>query len=260
MFDFVKENINIRVKGFGDVKEFSEFRITFSRKGNNKEVQKLATHLNYIIKFKKKYIAKNGKPQKPASESKKTFISPILGTITDQRRQLDAKKFKTSEKLREAAGKLHTERKLRKANKSLYYYFQPWSMPTGKQLVNRRIDFMSMINNELEWCQGNIMKCIKDDPPLVIVQWGEILDVDGYETKVEAEEELVPNKCRKQSNTGWRIDLDVELFENYHGHIDKASIDELDDIEMEVVEEEEEVELDKSNDCEDVDEEYKQQI
>ena len=130
-------------------------------------------------------------------------------------------------------------------------------MPTGKQLVNRRIDFMSMINNELEWCQGKVTKCIRDDPPLVIVEWDAMPDVDGYETKVEAEEELVPNKWRKQSNTGWRIDLDVELFENYHGHIDKASIDELDDIEMEVVEEEEEVELDKSNDCEDVDEEYK---
>ena len=39
MFDFVKENINICVKGFGDVKEFTEFRITFSRKGKNKEVQ-----------------------------------------------------------------------------------------------------------------------------------------------------------------------------------------------------------------------------
>ena len=45
------------------------------------------------------------------------------------------------------------------------------------------------------------------------------------------------------------------MFENYHGHIDKASIDKLDYIEMEVVEEEEEVELDSSNDCEDVDEE-----
>ena len=62
---------------------------------------------------------------------------------------MDAKDFQTSEQLREAAGKLHTDRKLRKANKSLYYYFQPWIMPTGKQLVNRIIDFMSMINNEL---------------------------------------------------------------------------------------------------------------
>ena len=79
-------------------------------------------------------------------------------------------------------------------------------------------------------------------------------DVDGYETKVEAEEELVPNKRRKQSYKDSRIDLDVELFENYHGHLDKASIVELDDIEMEVVEEEEEVELDSSNDCEDVNE------
>ena len=35
MFDFVKENINIRVKGFGDVKEFTEFSITLSRKGKN---------------------------------------------------------------------------------------------------------------------------------------------------------------------------------------------------------------------------------
>ena len=77
------------------------------------------------------------------SEIKKALISPILGTITGQRRQLDAKNFQKSEKLREAASKLHTGRKLRKAKKILYDYFQPWSMPTGKQLVNRRIEFMS---------------------------------------------------------------------------------------------------------------------
>ena len=46
------------------------------------------------------------------------------------------------------------------------------------------------------------------------------------------------------------------MFENYHGHIDKASIDELNFIVMEVVEEEEEVELDISNDFKDVDEKY----
>ena len=45
------------------------------------------------------------------------------------------------------------------------------------------------------------------------------------------------------------------MFENYHGHIEKVSINKLDDIEMEVVEEEEEVELDSSTDCKDVDEE-----
>ena len=65
---------------------------------------------------------------------------------------------------------------------------------------------------------------------MVIVEWDAMPDVDGYETKVKAEEELVPNKRRKHSYKGWRIDLDVELFENYHGHIDKASIDELDGI------------------------------
>ena len=82
-----------------------------------------------------------------------------------------AKNFQTREQLREAAGKFtHTERK-RKAKKSLYDYFQPWSMPTGKQLVNRIIDFMSMINNKLEWCQGKVTKCIRDDPPLVILEW-----------------------------------------------------------------------------------------
>ena len=90
---------------------------------------------------------------------------------------------------------------------------------------------------------------------MVIVEWDAMPDVDGYKTKVEAEEELVPKKKRKHSNKGWRIDLDVELFENYHMHIDKVSINKLYDIEMEVVEEEEEVELDSSNDCEDVDEE-----
>ena len=72
---------------------------------------------------------------------------------------------------------------------------------------------------------------------MVIVEWDPTPDVDGYEIEVEAEEELVPNKWSKHSNKGWRIDLDVQLFENYHGHIDKASINKLDDIETEVVEE-----------------------
>ena len=66
---------------------------------------------------------------------------------------------------------MHTERNLRKAKKILYDYFQTWSMPTGKQLVNRRIEFMPIINNELEWCQGKVTKCIRYDPPLVIVEW-----------------------------------------------------------------------------------------
>ena len=47
---------------------------TFSRKGKNKEVQELATHLKDIIKFEKKYIAKNENPEKPASDGKKAFI------------------------------------------------------------------------------------------------------------------------------------------------------------------------------------------
>ena len=83
---------------------------------------------------------------------------------------------------------------------------------------------------------------------MVIVEWDAMPDVEDYEKKVEAEEELVSNKWRKQSNTGWMIDLDVHFFENYHGHINKASINELYEIEMEVVEEEEEVELDSLND------------
>ena len=37
MFDFVKENINICVKGFGDVKEFTEFRLTFSKKARTRK-------------------------------------------------------------------------------------------------------------------------------------------------------------------------------------------------------------------------------
>ena len=53
-----------------------------------------------IIKFENKYISKNGKPEKSASESKNAFVSPILGTITDHIRQLDAKNFQKSEQFR----------------------------------------------------------------------------------------------------------------------------------------------------------------
>ena len=95
--------------------------------------------------------------------------------------------FKQVSKLREAAGKLRTERKLRKAIKSMYDYFQPWSMRTGKQSVNiEKLNLFQLINTELERLPRKSARSASiDDPPLVIVERDAMPYVDCYETKVE---------------------------------------------------------------------------
>ena len=60
-----------------------------------------------------------------------------------------------------------------------------------------------------------------------MVAWDAIPDVEGFEMKSESPCELAVDKWRMNSRYSWRMDLDVELFDNYYSR---------DEIENDVVE------------------------
>lgn len=154
---------------------------------------------------------------------------PVLGTLTDERRQLERKEFKTSEQLRLAAGRLHLERKERKRGDSLYALYQPYQMPSYRELEGKRIDMLWKIDGQLEWCQGKVernLKRKKNDPFRLEIIWDAMPDVDGYEVEQTDVVEMNEAKWRKTTEFGWRLDLDVELFQNYYNVADEENVEE----------------------------------
>ncbi len=55
-------------------------------------------------------------------------------------------------------------------------------------------------------------------PPTVKVLWDAMPDLD--EDSSTSNQVLQPNKWKKKSKFGWRMDIDVEMFENYHDTVD----------------------------------------
>jgi len=55
-------------------------------------------------------------------------------------------------------------------------------------------------------------------PPTVKVLWDAMPDLE--EESSTSNQVLQPNKWKKKSELGWRMDIDVELFENYHDMVD----------------------------------------
>ena len=47
------------------------------------------------------------------------------------------------------------------------------------------------------------------------VLWDATPDIEGFEEVNEGTIELLPEKWRTKQNYGWRLDLDVELSDNY---------------------------------------------
>ena len=75
-----------------------------------------------------------------------------------------------------------------------------------------------------QWCQGKVVRkgWGKD---CYIIQWDAMSDCVGCEEETESEAYLDPSKWRTKFVNGWRLDLDVELFENYYDTDDDSVID-----------------------------------
>ena len=78
-----------------------------------------------------------------------------------------------------------------------------------------------------------------NDPPTVMIEWDPMPDVKDWDEETEAVKVVLdPAKWRKNVQYGWRLDLDVELFENYYSEEDEIGTEEVLDIVDKLMEEE----------------------
>lgn len=233
--DALKANISIRVKGFG----WKDQHITWTKKRAKRPIKELAAHLRKIIRLE----AELEIPKQPPTNVLKRREIPVLGTMTDERRQLDEKNKNDEEALRKVVKMMKRERVVRGDENSIYDAFQPFEVPELTQLVKKRIDICWPLDTvvgdnkttEKVWCQGTVQNIVSLKPPIVNVLWDAMLDVKGFENATEGECELNPDKWRKTTAYGWRKDIDVELFENYYADDDDVVVEEDDDEEEGVV-------------------------
>ena len=101
---------------------------------------------------------------------------------------------------------------------------------------------------------------VSEAPPTVKVLWDAMPDLE--EESSTSNQVLQPNKWKKKSKFGWRMDIDVELFENYHDTVDdnvdaddymNLNVDDDDDIDSSDSDDGEESMLDYGTDSSDSD-------
>ena len=225
----LEANIEIRVKGFG----WKEWHITKTVKNVKRPIKELSAHLRNIIKYENANEDKI--PDKPHAEPPQRTATPVLGTLTDERRQLDVKHLEKIGGMRKAVGMLRKERKERNGKDSMYDLYQDWINPKLETLIGERIDICWPLTEVVEggkkvkkgeWCQGKVIEIVNKADHEVKVEWDAIPDVAGFEQQQESNCFLRPDFWKKLKHWGWRKDIDVELFDNYYKETDEVEQEE----------------------------------
>jgi hypothetical protein len=220
--DALKNNIYIRTKGFG----WTEFHITVIHNRQPRSIRELSDHLRMIIRKEQDMEI----PDKPPVDLLQRCPLPILGTLTNEVRQLDIKYFDSKEQIGEVAKKLRLEREARGEESGMYAYLQPQEMPTLDELVGERTDvcWPHIVGNnktgseqeyEYRWCQGKVIEKVSSEAPSTVKVLCDAMP-DLEEESSTCNQVLQPNKWKKKSEFGLRMDIDVVLFENYHDTVD----------------------------------------
>ena len=89
-------------------------------------------------------------PEEAPKPPDKLALAPILGTVTDERRQLDLKHLEKTGDLKKALRMLSFERNVRSEKNSVYDEFQPFEMPTMEEMVGMRVDVNWPFNEDEE--------------------------------------------------------------------------------------------------------------
>ena len=208
----LKENIMIRVKGFG----WEWCRHQWSKDGRKYTVEELANYLRRIIKEEKNHEI----PIEPVPNVPQRVNLPILGTQTECAKELDRKYMTDDDKFKRSARKIQKRRET-KGEGSIYASMQPFARPALCDLVNERIDYLSAFQiagqrePELRWCQGGVIAVLDRKKPTVRVLWDEMPDCTGWETSQETDVILLPTKWNKNKEGAWRMDLPVDIEDTY---------------------------------------------
>ena len=86
-------------------------------------------------------------------------------------------------------------------------------------LVGKRIDVLSPFEMddgsvELRWCQGEVLSVVEGVKDLTVeVEWDPMPDVSGYEDVQVGNQRLLPSLWNKNKQAGWRMDVEVDVFD-----------------------------------------------
>jgi hypothetical protein len=68
----------------------------------------------------------------------------------------------------------------------------------------------------LRWCQGEVIEVYTGKQKLTVrVLWDSMPDVEGSEESSETNAILLPSKWRKETEGGWRMDVDVIVQDEF---------------------------------------------
>ena len=105
---------------------------------------------------------------------------------------------------------------------SMYSLLQPFSRPNVNELLGQRIDVLYSCTlpggggNVLRWCQGEVIEIYTGkQKPTVRVLWDPMPDVEGSEESSETNAILLPSKWRKETEGGWRMDVDIIVQDEF---------------------------------------------
>ena len=134
----------------------------------------------------------------------------------------------------------------------MYSQLQPWIRPELVNLMEQRIDVISMFlvivgdkqEDQQRWCQGVVKLVLNDSrKSLVIIKWDGVPDVESWENRCESAQQLLPSLYNKDKEGAWRIDVIVELCKAYDSDNDDCygSDDEISSDDNEMSEEEDNI-------------------
>jgi hypothetical protein len=205
----LKENILIRVKGFG----WDWCKHPWSKNGKKYTIPQLSAHLQYIIKEEKVHDI----PSEPPLKVPTRVNLPILGTQTHQVQNLDRQYVVNENSYKMKARKIRSERELR-GEGSTHATMQSFYPPELCDLVDQRIDVLAAFgyddaDDQLRWCQGKVIEVHPTKKDTVKVLWDGIPDCAGWENPTEDLHLLLPSKWNKDIVGAWRMDLAIEFYD-----------------------------------------------
>lgn len=227
-YNAVKENIMIRVKGFG----WEWCKHAWSKDGRKYTVFELAKHLQMIIKKEKSLEV----PNEPPINMPDRMKLPVLGTQTSIVASLDEKYNANESEMKAKARKMRLERES-KGEGSMHSQLQPFSRPDLEDLIGKRIDVLCSVEmndstKALKWCQGEVLSIVNENT--VEVKWDPAPDIEGYEESTVEQQVLQPGKWNKDKKDGsWRMDVDIDVENVVDDESDEEDEVEFDDDDFE---------------------------
>jgi hypothetical protein len=99
---------------------------------------------------------------------------------------------------------------------------QVFSHPNVNELLGQRIDVLYSCTlpgdggSVLRWCHGEVIEVYTGrQKPMVCALWDPMPDVNGLEELSKTNAILLPSKWKKETEGGWRMDVDITVQDEF---------------------------------------------